>query len=272
MLTKKQITNLGSLAAKIRLDALSMVCRVHTSHIGSAYSIVELLVYLYEKGLRRKGKNKNLHDRFILSKGWGCSTLYAILAHEGIIKKSLLKEYCGNGSLLSGTASQNGLPGIEATTGSMGHGLPIAVGMALAAKMKQIKQRIVVVMGDGELNEGSVWEGLLQAAHHKLDNLTVIIDRNGWQSFGRTKDILDPEPLTDKFKAFGYGVSMIDGHDFAAIDTAFLKQKKNMPNIIIAKTIKGKGVSLFEDNNAWHYKTPNAQEEIQARSELLKHI
>lgn len=246
---------------EIRKQIFSIIVSANASHIASSYSIVEILVYLYEKVLKinpKKLTDEN-RDRFILSKGWGISALYSILCRKGFFDKRLLETYCQNGSKMIGIATKNGVPGIEATTGSMGHGLPIAVGMAKALKLKNSNAKVYVIISDGELDEGSTWEGILLAAHHKLDNLTVIVDYNKWQSFGRTNEVLNLEPLADKWKAFNWNVRVIDGHSFPQIHKAFesLKLVKKQPKIIIAHTIKGKGLSIIENNNDYHYKTPH---------------
>jgi len=250
-----------------------MIVEAQASHIASAYSCVELIVYLYEKVLRIN-PNKPFwpdRDRFILSKGWGISALYCVLQKKGFFKKELLREYCRNGSKMIGIATKNGIPGIEATTGSMGHGLPIAVGIAKALKLQSRKSRVCVIIGDGELDEGSTWEGILIGAHHKLDNLTVIVDYNKWQSFGRTNEVLNLEPLAGKWAAFNWHVTEINGHDFKDIHRAITTGLKiaDKPKVIIAHTIKGKGLSVIEDKNEYHYKTPREAELKVARDEGL---
>lgn len=271
---KKDYLELENIAKEIRRQSLSMIVSAHASHIGSSYSIIELLVYLYERVLQinpNKPWDPN-RDRFILSKGWGISALYAVLARKGFLKKELLEEYCKDGSKMIGIATRNGLPGIEATTGSMGHGLPIGVGMAKAMKIQKKNSRVYVIMSDGECDEGSTWEAMLLGAHHKLDNLTAIIDYNKWQSFGKTNEVLNLEPLSDKWKSFNWETQEIDGHNFTEISKAFEHsiRFKNKPNVIIAHTIKGKGLSAIEDKNEWHYQTPRENEiEIARKEELL---
>lgn len=272
MLKKSELYQLTQEAMDIRRTVLSMIISAHASHIASSYSIIELLVYLYEKILDinpQKPLDPN-RDRFILSKGWGISALYALLAKKGFFSPELLKTYCYDGSKFIGIATRNHVPGIEATTGSMGHGLPIGVGIALAGKLQKRNYRVFVLISDGECDEGSTWEAILQAGHHKLDNLVVVLDYNKWQSFGRVKDILDLEPLTDKWLAFNWSVAQIDGHDFVEMDKKFstIPFVKNRPTVIIAHTIKGKGVSVLEDKNEWHYKTPTEKEIEIAKKEL----
>lgn len=249
---------------EIRKQIMSMIVSAHASHIGSSYSIVELLVYLYEKVLNinpKKPEDPN-RDRFILSKGWGVSALYAILQKKGFFDKKLLDQYCKNGSIMIGIATKNGLPGIEATTGSAGHGLPLGLGMAKALKLQKRKSKVFVIIGDGELNEGSNWEGLLIGSQHELDNIIVIVDYNKWQGFGKIDKVLNLEPLVDKFRSFNWHTEEIDGHDFSQIDKAIKSclKIKNKPSVIIANTIKGKGFSVIEGKNEYHYKTPNEDE------------
>lgn len=261
------ITQLKQEAREIRRQVLRMIVSAQASHIASSFSIVELLVYLYEHVLRIDPSCKPERDRFILSKGWGVSTLYAVLARKGFFKKKSLDTYCKNGSKFLGATTRD-VPGIEARTCSMGHGLPIGVGMALAARLLKNPGRVFVLLSDGECDEGSTWEAVLQAGHYKLDNLIAIIDYNKLQSFGFVKDILDLEPLAQKWKSFRWATQSIDGHNFLALRRAFTHLKKGKPNVIIAHTIKGKGVSIFENNNEWHYRTPTKTEIRIAKREL----
>lgn len=260
-------------AKEIRIEVLKIIFKAHAAHIASSYSCIDLLVYLYEKVLRINPKKPTApnRDRFILSKGWAVSALYAILNRKGFFKKELLKSYCQNGSKLIGCITNNGIPGIEATTGSAGHGLAIGAGMALGAKIKNEKHRVFVLTGDGECNEGSTWETMLIAAHHKLDNLVAIIDYNKWQAFGKTNEILNLEPFAKKWESFNWSVKIINGHNFNDMHNAFAKIpiNKNKPTVIIGHTIKGKGVSIFENKNEWHYKTPTENELLAAKKELL---
>jgi len=272
-LNNKTISLLQNEAKEIRSTVLSMIVSAHASHIAPSYSIVELLVYLYGKILTINPKKplEQNRDRFLLSKGWGISALYAVLARKGFFNEKKLKEYCTDGSRLIGIATFNGTPGIEASTGSIGHGLPLGIGMALGMRLQNIKRKVYVLMGDGELDEGTTWESALIASHHKLNNLVAIVDYNKWQSFGRTNEVLNLEPLAAKWKAFGWNVLEIDGHDFQEIAQAFtsVSQEKNRPSMIIAHTIKGKGLSAIEDNNDYHYKTPREMELKVAKAEGL---
>lgn len=273
MLTQKELQKLKEEAKEVRRIVLKMIVSAHASHIASAYSCVDLITYLYSNVLLiSPGTAQDPdRDRFILSKGWGISALYATIYRKGFISKKLIDEYCKDGSRMIGIATRNGTPGIEATTGSMGHGLPIGAGMAKALKLQKKKSRVYVIIGDGELDEGSTWEGILLAAHHKLDNYLVFVDYNKWQSFGRTNIVLNLEPLKEKFKAFNWHVEEINGHDFKQIHQAVLacQSVKNKPSMIIAHTIKGKGLSVIEDKNEWHYQTPRENEMLCAKKEGL---
>ena len=273
MLTDKEIRNLSSLSKETRRQILKMIVRATASHIAPSYSIVELLVYLYEKVLRinpKKPRDPN-RDIFILSKGWGISGVYSILAYKGFFDKKLLDEYCVDGGKMIAMTTINDIPGIEATTGSAGHGLPIGAGMAMGMKLNKIDKRVYVIVGDGECDEGAIWETALIAAHHRLNNLIAIIDYNKWQSFGRTNEVLNLEPLKKKWESFNWQVIEINGHNFYEIETAINKshQSKDRPTIIIAHTIKGKGLSVIEDNNDYHYKTPREKELKVAKKEGL---
>ena len=259
------------LAKNIRGDALRMVHAAKASHIGSCLSSADILAVLYDHILKVDPGRPEWpdRDRFLLSKGHGVAILYAVLAEKGFFPKDTLLSYCQNGSLLMGHISHH-LPGVEISTGSLGHGLPIGCGLALATKKDARDYRTYVLLGDGEMDEGSNWEAMLFAAHHKLDNLIAIVDYNKIQSFGRVKDVLDLEPLTDKWRSFCWSVSEINGHDHMEISNAFksLPIESGKPTVIIAHTIKGKGVSFMENLLAWHYKTPTDAELAQALAEL----
>jgi len=211
-------------------------------------------------------------DRFILSKGHAGAGVYAALAESGFLSKDKLKTHYQDGSDLSGHVSHKGIPGVEFSTGSLGHGLPVAVGMALAAKINKNKYRVVTLMSDGECDEGSNWEAILFAAHHKLNNLVAIIDRNRLQSICSTEDTLSLEPFVDKWKAFGWRVIEIDGHNYEEIFNACnsMSTPIDRPLCVIANTIKGKGVSFMENNVLWHYRSPQGDEYKSAMVELEK--
>ncbi len=263
-MTDREFLQLRSEAKHIRRTILEIIYKAQAAHIASAFSVADLLLYLYGYVLNIDSRNPREmdRDRFILSKGWGASALYAVLAHRGFFPEKYLKEnYCVDGSPFIGITTLSGVPGVEATTGSMGHGLPIGIGMAIAARRRTPSNRVFVVISDGELDEGSTWEGIFFAGHNKLDNLIAIVDYNKFQSFGATKEVLDPEPMGAKFEAFRWSVRRINGHDFGQMEQVFseLPFEKGKPSLIIADTIKGKGVSFMENNNDWHYKTPDAE-------------
>jgi transketolase len=248
---------------KIRETALGMVYEAKASHIGGALSMADLLAVLYEEILSISPENPAdpSRDRFLLSKGHACTGLYATLALKGFFPLDELKTYSKDGSrLLSHTSHK--VPGIELSTGSLGHALSVSCGIALGAKRKAETFHTYCLVSDGELNEGSNWEAILFAPHHKLTNLTLIVDYNKIQSFGNVDDILRLEPLADKFAAFGWSVLEIDGHDHEQIYAALrdARSYKDMPTVIIAHTIKGKGVSFMENKLLWHYKSPSADE------------
>jgi len=243
-----------NISKEIRKKILKMMFDSQTSHTGSCLSCVEILTYLYFKVLRNQLKENR--DRFILSKGHAVAALYATLAQKGFFPEKILDGYCQDGGKLAGHSTKGSVPGIEASTGSLGHGLPMGVGMALAGKRDKKNYRVFVLMSDGECDEGSNWEAALFATHHKLDNLIAIIDYNKLQAFGRTNEVLNLEPLADKWKAFGWQVKEVDGHNFSEIKKAFSKIpfRKGKPSLIIAHTIKGKGVSFMENKLEWHYR------------------
>jgi len=260
------------IARTIRSDIVRMHFNAGTSHIGSALSCVDILIGLYFSVLKidpKNPKDKN-RDRFILSKGHAVSVLYATLAERGFFPKSRLDDYCKNGSCLVGHSTKDAVPGIEISTGSLGHGLSVGCGMALAAKRDKKKYRVFVLLSDGECEEGSVWEAALFARQHQLDNLIAIIDYNKIQAFGQVKGILDLEPFPKKWESFGWQAKEIDGHNFQAIITSLnrIPFKKYSPSVIIAHTIKGKGISFMENKLEWHYKSPNQDEVTQALEEL----
>lgn len=266
--SKEEILALGS---KIRRHALQMVHRTNASHIGSCLSIADILAVLYGTILNIDPKNPDRtdRDRVIISKGHSAAIVYAVLSECGFFAIERLESFCRNGSKLAGHVSHS-VPGVEVSTGSLGHGLPIGAGMALAAKRDGLDSRVFVVLSDGECDEGSNWEAMMFAPHHKLDNLTVILDYNKIQSFGRINEVLDLHPLVDKLVSFGWGVREIDGHNYDQIKDAFnsLPFSAGKPSVILAHTIKGKGVSFMEDQLAWHYKSPNKEQLKQALAEL----
>lgn len=261
------------LAGKIRKTILEMVFKTKSPHIGSSFSIVEILACLYFKILSVSPTdpyNSN-RDRFILSKGHACPALYAVLAERGFISKGELDGFAVNGGTLEQHPSLDIRRGIEATAGSLGHGLSIGAGMALAAKRDNKNYKVFVLMGDGELNEGSVWEAAMFATQHGLDNLIAIIDYNKMQALGNTKDIIDLESLPQRWTSFGWAAKEIEGHNLSQIFEAFssIPFLVGRPSIVIAHTIKGKGVSFMENNLLWHYRAPSNKEYQMALEELL---
>lgn len=228
-------------------------------HIGSTMSLVEIVRVLYDDILNVRPEEPEWgdRDRFVLSKGHGCIALYALLADKGFFPRQELATFCRHTSILGGHPERGKVPGVEASTGALGHGLPIGVGMALAARMRGRPSRVFVVMGDGEINEGSVWEAAMSAAKHNLDQLTVMIDYNKIQSAGFTRDILDLEPLVDKWQAFGFETREVNGHDVDALGALLgeLPFTSGKPSAIICHTIKGKGISFAENEPTWHHKS-----------------
>jgi transketolase len=235
-------------------------------HVGSSLSLVEILRVLYDHVLRYRPAEPRWpdRDRMILSKGHGCLALYVLLADKGFIPLETLDTFCRRDSILGGHPEASKVPGVEASTGSLGHGLSFGVGMALAQRIRRRDCRVFVVMGDGEINEGSVWEAAMCAGKHRLANLTAIIDYNKIQSAGFTRDIQDLEPLTDKWKAFGFAAAEVDGHDVSALRDLFQRMplQENRPTAIICHTVKGKGLPFAENDPGWHHKTKFADGEI----------
>ena len=236
-------------------------------HVGSALSIVEIMRVLYDDVLSFQAQVPNWprRDRLILSKGHGCLALYALLTDKGFISKEDLVSFCRFDSSLGGHPEHGRVPGVEASTGALGHGLAIGVGMAYAARLSQSPHHVFVVMGDGELDEGSVWESALAAGHHRLDNLTVVVDYNKLQSYGPVAEVWDLEPLAAKWSAFGFECAEVEGHDVAALQEALsLPSFNQRPRAIIAHTVKGRGVSFAEGDVTWHHKSDLKPEELDA--------
>jgi len=252
-------------AKNVRRSILEMSYRAQSAHTGGALSAVEILVSLYFSVMKVFPHDpwSDKRDRLIFSKAHDAKALYAVLCERGYFDKKILDGYEMNGGLLAGHSTRRSVPGVEATAGSLGHGLPIAVGVALAGKLAKKKFKTFAVISDGECNEGTTWESALFAGHHRLENLIVVVDYNGLQGFGYTKDILDLEPLSGKWKAFGWEVKKVNGHDFDALQSAFLDEslKKDKPKVIICKTIKGKGgVKKHINQVSSQYKPPTEQE------------
>lgn len=261
------------LAEKIRKSVVRMTHLGKSSHVGSALSMTDIIAVLYAQILNvdPADPNKTDRDRFILSKGHAGAAVYAALAHSGFMPVETLDQHYQDGSILSGHVSHKGVPGIELSTGSLGHGLSVAVGMAKAAKLKMQSQRVVCVLSDGECDEGSNWEAILFAAHHRLSNLTAVVDYNKIQSLDFVSQTLALEPFADKWTAFGWRVIEVDGHDHDQLKDALAKQSElepELPTCVICHTIKGKGVSFMENSVLWHYRTPQGDEYDAAVGEL----
>jgi transketolase len=263
---------LRHLARELRFRTVRTSHLSGTPHLGSCLSCIDLLVYLYWAVLRIDPRNPKdgARDRFILSKGHAAPALFQVLAERGFFAVEDLEQYGSEGSIFGEhPPAPKYLPGIEAATGSLGHGLPIGVGMALAARIRAADYRTFVVLSDGECNEGSVWEAALMAAAQKLQSLTIFVDYNKWQATGRSNEVLGIAPLAEKWKSFGWFVKEIDGHDFLAIEEAINERDAlGRPKVIVAHTVKGRGISFMEDDNNWHYRIPSADEVRKAALEL----
>lgn len=252
--------NSEQLAWLIRRHGVEMTHLSGGSHIASILSVADIIAVLYSDVLRFDPKNPKMteRDRFILSKGHAGAAIYAALSESGFFDREILKTHYQNGSILSGHVSHKGVPGVEFSTGSLGHGLPVAVGMAKAAKMDGKQHRVYAVLGDGECDEGSVWEAALVANHYGLNNLTAIIDHNKMQSLDFCENTIKLSPFAEKWKAFGWNALQIDGHDHNALRRAFEDAKtSDKPTVIIADTVKGKGISFMEFDILWHYRFPH---------------
>lgn len=257
---------------ELRRRILSTAVQAGAGHIAPAYSVLEIVAALYYRILRVDPRNPHWpeRDRFVLSKGHGCLAHYAVLADRGFFAADALNGFSRPGSILGGHPDRK-IPGVEASTGSLGHGLSIGVGMALAAKLDGAAYRTFVVLSDGECQEGSVWEAAMFAVHSRLDNLIAVIDHNKLQSLGRLDDIMSsPTSMADKWSAFGWAVHEVNGHDVGALDETFRRVPftDGRPSLIVAHTVKGKGVSFMEGNAIWHYRVPNPEELATAWREL----
>ena len=259
-------------AARLRLDVLEEVFSAQSGHPGGALSSAEIFTWLYNKELNVDPAQPRWpdRDRFVLSKGHSSPGLYAALARRGFFDPALLPTFRKSGSILQGHPDMKKIPGVDMTSGSLGQGVSAACGMALAAKLDGASWRVYTLLGDGEMEEGQVWEAAMFAAHKKLDNMCWIVDSNGLQIDGRVEDVAGPGPLDKKFEGFGFHVLKVDGHDFDALEAAFAaaRAEKGRPTVILASTVKGKGVSFMEDQAGWHGKAPNAEQYAQAKQEL----
>ena len=260
------------IAQKIRLGALECVYSANSGHPGGSLSIADILADLYFDKMNvdpADPKNEN-RDRFVLSKGHTAPALYTALALKGYFSTDLLKTFRKEGSILQGHPDMKNVPGVDISTGSLGLGVSTACGMALSAKVSNKDYRVYTVLGDGEIEEGQVWEASMFAAHYKLDNLLAFVDFNGLQIDGKVTEVMNPTPIDEKFKAFGWNVYVINGHDFDEIEKAVndAETVKGKPSVIICKTVKGKGVSFMEDKAEWHGSAPNKEQYEIAVAEL----
>ena len=263
---------LAALAYELRKKTVDVIVGAKAGHIGGDMSVMDTLVMLYFKHMNISPANQDDPDRdkFVLSKGHSVESYYTVLAEKGFFDYETYKNtFSHYGSEFIGHP-HNSLPGVEMNSGSLGHGLPVCVGMALAGKMDRAPYRVYTVMGDGELAEGSVWEGAMAAGHYHLDNLCAVVDRNGLQISGETEDVMGHEPLSDRFAAFGWHVIECDGNDMNSLDAAFteVKETKGQPSVVIAHTIKGRGSSVMENKAPWHHKVPSAEEYAQIQADL----
>jgi len=269
---KTEKRNMQILACKVRMGAIEGVYNAKSGHPGGSLSAADLFTYLYFKEMNVDPKNPKdeNRDRFVLSKGHCAPGLYAALALKGYFPMEELKKLRHIGAMLQGHPDMKGTPGIDMSTGSLGQGISAACGMAVAAKLDHKDYRVYSMLGDGELEEGQVWEAAMFAAHYHLDNLCLIVDNNGLQIDGPVSEVGGPEPIDEKFRSFGFDVQIINGHDFDEIDAAFQHAKtvKDKPSVIIAKTVKGKDVSFMENKVNWHGAAPNAEQYEVAMQDL----
>ncbi|MGI6084434.1 MAG: transketolase [Acetivibrionales bacterium] len=263
-------------ATKVRMGIITAVSSAGSGHPGGSLSLADILTFLYFKELRIDPKNPkdSDRDRFVLSKGHCTPGLYSVLSLRGFFPVEDIKTFRQVSSYLEGHPNMDKVPGVDMSTGSLGQGISAAVGMALAGKLDNKDYRVFAVLGDGELNEGQVWEAVMCASHYKLDNLTAFIDYNGLQIDGKITDVMNPEPIADKFAAFGWNVLSIDAHDFDEIEEAVRKAKdfKGKPTAIVARSIKGKGVSYMENQAGWHGSAPKKEQAEQAQAELEAYL
>ena len=271
-MTSSEKKQLQITACKVRMGVIESTHGAKAGHPGGSLSAAEIFTYLYFKELNIDPKNPKWEgrDRFVLSKGHTTPGLYSVLANRGFFPVEDLPKFRHIDSYLQGHPNMNMVPGVDMSTGSLGQGVSVAVGMALAAKHTGKTNRVYSLLGDGEIQEGQVWEACMAAAHYNLDNLCIVIDNNGLQIDGNIADVMSPYPIVEKLEAFGFNVQAIDGHDFDAIEAAFnnAKETKGKPTAIVIKSVKGKGVSYMENDAGWHGKAPNDAEYEQAMNEL----
>ena len=271
-MTHQEKKDLQVMACKVRQGIIESTFNAKCGHPGGSLSAADMFTYLYFKELNVDPQNPKWadRDRFVLSKGHTAPGLYSALANRGFFPVEDLKQLRKTGSYLQGHPNMNTVPGVDMSTGSLGQGISTAVGMAMAAKYTGKANRVYTLLGDGEIQEGQVWEACMAASHYKLDNFCAIVDNNGLQIDGNIADVMSPYPIVDKLVAFGFEVQEIDGHDFEAIEAAFetAKTVTGKPSAIVIKTVKGKGVSFMENDAGWHGKAPNDAEYEQAMTEL----
>ncbi len=264
---KTKTLGLDNRSRQIRRTIVKILEASRRGHVGSSFSLIEILRVLYDDVLRYDSQNPKWpeRDRCILSKGHGCLALYALLAEKGFFPESELWKFCQSDGILGGHPEARKIPGVEASTGSLGHGLSIGIGFALNARYEKANYRTFVILGDGESNEGSIWEAAMCAGKHKLTNLTVLVDYNKHQSYGTTYEVQDLEPLADKWRAFGFAATEVDGHSVEELRSVLLNLplQADRPTAIICHTIKGKGIPFAENNLKWHHKNKVSDQEIQ---------
>jgi transketolase len=273
---QKEILSLKKTATNIRKGIIEATTAAGSGHPGGSLSITDIMTYLYFKEMKvdvNQPKNPD-RDRFVMSKGHCAPALYSTLAEKGFFPKEDLLTLRKTDSYLEGHPNMNTVPGVDMSTGSLAQGISAAVGMALAGKLDKKEYRVFVGLGDGELEEGQVWEAAMAAAHYKLDNMICFVDYNGLQIDGKITDVMNPEPIADKFKAFGWHVQSIDAHDYEQIHQAVenAKQNKGTPNIIVCRSVKGKGVSFMENQPGWHGVAPKPEERDRAIAELNDYL
>lgn len=253
-------------ASRLRFEVIRMIGEARSCHVGSCLSVMDILVALYGSAMDRERG-----DRVLLSKGHAAAALYAVLAEYGYFERALLRNYLVDGTPFIAHTNTHGIAGVEFSTGSLGHGLPVANGLALGARRRKSPRRVFAVLSEGDCQEGSTWEAALFAAQHRLDNLVCIVDHNKIQNYGRVDEVLGLSPIDQKFAAFGWAVREVDGHDMEALVSALqaVPFETGKPSALVAHTLKGKGVSFMENTLKWHYQTPSAEEIAQAREELL---
>ena len=263
-------------ACKVRMGIIEGTYNAKSGHPGGSLGLADIITYLYMAHLNVEPKNPDdpKRDRFVLSKGHNAPALYSVLAQKGFFEQEEIKTLRKVGSRLQGHPVMGSVPGVDFSTGSLGQGISAACGMALAGKLDKADYKVYAVLGDGEIQEGQVWEAAMFASHYKLDNLIAIVDNNGLQIDGRVEDVMSPHPIDEKFRAFGWNVICIDGHDFEQIESALKEAVKSVdkPVVIIQKTTKGKGVTFMEDKVSWHGVAPNKEQYISAMAELKARV